>query len=216
MRNLLRIYLQHAGFEVLEAADGLAALAVLDRVIPHVVVLDLMMPVMNGMEACEAIRQRIPEIPIIMLTARTSVDDKVEGLISGADDYITKPFDGRELVARVQALMRRAHSEEDIGLQFAAIHLTVDVIKRNIMVGERMVTLTPKEFELTVLLARHPGRTFPREEILERVWPYEYEGETRTVDSHVKNIREKLKDAGVEPNPIKTVWGVGYKFEVET
>ncbi len=216
MRNLIRIYLRNAGFEVLEASDGLGALAILDHVMPHVVILDIMMPIMDGMEACEAIRRKMPEIPIIMLTARTSVDDKVEGLTVGADDYITKPFDGRELVARVQALLRRAHNEEDTGLHFEAIQLSIDLTKRQVTVDDKAVTLTPKEFELTLLLARHPGRTFPREEILERVWPYEYEGETRTVDSHVKNIREKLKDAGVDPNPIKTVWGVGYKFEVET
>ena len=216
MRNLIRIYLRNAGFEVLEASDGLGALAILDHVIPHVVILDIMMPIMDGMASCEAIRRKIPEIPIIMLTARTSVDDKVEGLTVSADDYITKPFDGRELVARVQALLRRAHNEEDTGLHFEAIQLSIDLTKRQVTVDDKVVTLTPKEFELTLLLVRHPGRTFPREEILERVWPYEYEGETRTVDSHVKNIREKLKDAGVDTNPIKTVWGVGYKFEVET
>lgn len=216
MRHLIRIYLQSAGYLVHEAADGQRAMQAIENTRPHAIVLDLMMPGMDGLETCAYIREKDPEIPVLMLTARTSIEDKVEGLAHGADDYLTKPFDGRELVARVQALLRRAHLGEAERVQFDEIDLAIDVTGRTLLVGAKHVSLTPKEFELILLLARHPGRTFPREEILERVWSYEYEGETRTVDSHVKNIREKLRDAGVEPNPVKTVWGVGYKFEVES
>ncbi len=215
MRSLIRIYLQNAGYSVEDAADGQEALRIFEQLRPHVVILDIMMPGMNGIETCNRIRDKAPEIPILMLTARTTVDDKVLGLSEGADDYLTKPFDGRELVARVQALIRRAYSSEDEKITFKEIGLVIDVMGRTVMVGTENVSLTPKEFDLILLLAGRPGRTFPREEILERVWPYEFEGEARTVDSHVKNIREKLRAAGIGQNPLKTVWGVGYKFEVK-
>jgi len=216
MRNLIRIYLRSAGYSVQEAVDGKDALRVLEKTQPHVVILDLMMPGMDGWETCTSIRERDPEIPILMLTARTAIEDKVLGLSHGADDYLTKPFDGRELTARVQALIRRSYFDEEDGVRFDDIDLVIDVVGRTVRVGSNPISLTPKEFDLLLLLSRHPGRTFPREEILERIWSYEYEGEIRTVDSHVKNIREKLRDAGVEINPLKTVWGMGYKFEVES
>ncbi|WP_306307170.1 response regulator transcription factor [Alicyclobacillus acidiphilus] len=216
MRNLIRIYLQSAGYSVEEAVDGMDALHAIDRSRPHVVILDIMMPGMDGFETCARIRDKDPEIPVLMLTARTSIEDKVSGLSQGADDYLTKPFDGRELVARVQALIRRAHLDETSELRFDNIGLVIDMTRRTVVAGTKHISLTPKEFELMLLLARHPGRTFSREEILERIWSNDYEGETRTVDSHVKNIREKLRDAGLEPSPVKTVWGIGYKFEVES
>lgn len=216
MRNLIRIYLQNAGYSVQESANGQEALHSLQQSQPDVVILDIMMPGMDGFEICAKVRDKLPAIPILMLTARTSVEDKVSGLSEGADDYLTKPFDGRELVARVQALIRRAYSGEEERITFEEIGLVIDVTGRNVMAGNENVLLTPKEFELILLLASHPGRTFPREEILERVWPYEFEGEIRTVDSHVKNIREKFRAAGILQNPLKTVWGVGYKFGVKS
>lgn len=216
MRQLVRIYLQNAGYMVDEAVDGPMALERLEEGRPQLVVLDLMMPGMDGFEVCQHIRGIDPEIPILMLTARTAVEDKVIGLSFGADDYLIKPFDGRELVARVQVLLRRAHLDKEQILQVEGIGLQIDLAGRTVVIGESQVALTPKEFELLVLLARRPGKTFTREEILERIWNYEYEGEQRTVDSHVKNLREKLRDAGVVRDPLKTVWGVGYKFEVGT
>ena len=216
MRNLVRIYLRADGHSVEEAADGVQALDIISASRPDVIVLDVMMPGMDGLETCSFIRSQYPDIPILMLTARTSVEDKVSGLSVGADDYLTKPFDGRELVARVRALYRRAYGDTHEKYRIDSIDLGVDMQSRTVSVASTHISLTPKEFELVVLLTRHPGRTFPREEILERVWSGEYEGETRTVDSHVKNIREKLREAGVNPDPIKTVWGVGYKFEVES
>jgi two-component system response regulator ResD len=175
-----------------------------------------MMPGMDGFETCGHMREMDRAIPILMLTARTAIEDKVAGLSCGADDYLIKPFDGRELVARVQTLLRRVHLEEEQTLEVGGVDLKIDLAGRTVTVGEAPVALTPKEFEMLVLLSRRPGRTFTREEILERVWNYEYEGEVRTVDSHVKNLREKLRDAGVIRDPLKTVWGVGYKFEVGT
>ena len=216
MRQLVRIYLQNAGYMVDEAVDGPMALERLEEGRPQLVVLDLMMPGMDGFEVCQHIRGIDPEIPILMLTARTAVEDKVIGLSFGADDYLIKPFDGRELVARVQVLLRRVHLDKEQILQVEGIGLQIDLAGRTVVIGESQVALTPKEFELLVLLARRPGKTFTREEILERIWNYEYEGEQRTVDSHVKNLREKLRDAGVVRDPLKTVWGVGYKFEVGT
>lgn len=216
MRQLVRIYLQNAGYMVDEAVDGPMALERLEEGRPQLVVLDLMMPGMDGFEVCQHIREIDPEIPILMLTARTAVEDKVIGLSFGADDYLIKPFDGRELVARVQVLLRRAHLDNEQILHVEGIGLQIDLAGRTVVIGENQVALTPKEFELLVLLARRPGKTFTREEILERIWNYEYEGEQRTVDSHVKNLREKLRDAGVVRDPLKTVWGVGYKFEVGT
>lgn len=214
MRQLVRIYLQNAGYSVVEAIDGPTALEQFEKDLPNLVVLDVMMPGMDGVETCQYMHGINPEIPILMLTARTTIEDKVTGLSCGADDYLTKPFDGRELVARVQALLRRVHSDEEQILTVDGVGLRIDLAGHVVTVGETLLALTPKEFELLVLLARRPGRTFTREEILERVWTYEYEGEARTVDSHVKNLREKLRDAGITSDPLKTVWGVGYKFEV--
>ncbi len=215
MRNLVRIYLENAMYTVKEAVNGEHALASIEQARPHLVILDIMMPGINGFDTCGRIRDEYPDIPILMLTARTSIDDKVFGLSRGADDYLTKPFDGRELVARVHALIRRAYPVDGDILRFDEIGLVIDVVGRIGLVCNRHILFTPKEFDLILLLARHPGRIFPREEILERIWAYEFEGEIRAVDSHVKNIREKLRDAGIEHCPIKTVWGVGYKFEVE-
>ncbi len=215
MRSLVRIYLKAEGFSVVEASSGYHALDTLINRL-DVIILDVMMPGMGGFETCRLIHGQMPEILILMLTARTSIDDKVHGLSEGADDYLIKPFDGRELVARVRALLRRAYGDDHEKYSFDSIGMVVDLQSRTVLVSSKSVALTPKEFDLIVLLARHPRRTFPREEILDRIWNGDYEGETRAVDSHVKNIREKLREAGSKQNPIKTVWGVEYKFEVES
>lgn len=214
MRRLIRIYLENAGYDVVESEDGENALDEMEHQSIHLVILDLMMPGMDGWETCSEIRSRQPAIPVLMLTARTAVEDRVAGLGMGADDYLTKPFDGRELIARVQALLRRAYSQSEL-LDLDAISLKIDASGRDVRVKQRLVPFTPKEFDLLLFLAQHKGRSFTREDLLERIWGVDYEGGTRTVDSHVKNLREKLRDAGIEQNLILTVWGVGYKFEVQ-
>ncbi|WDL98804.1 response regulator transcription factor [Alicyclobacillus sp. ALC3] len=216
MRNLIRIYLQSAGFSVVEATDGQEALRQVEASRPHVVILDIMMPGLNGFYVCTRIRDMSASLPILMLTARTEVEDRVSGLTHGADDYLTKPFDGRELVARVHALLRRSAQEEDEQLAFDLMGLRIDVKGRSVAVDKSHVPLTPKEFDLLLELARHPGRTFSREELVDRIWSRDYEGADRAVDSHVKNIREKLRHAGLEPSPVKTVWGIGYRFEADS
>lgn len=214
MRQLIRIYLNNAGFTVIEAEAGKIALSQLEKEHIHVILLDLMMPDMDGLQVAEIIKKRYPTIPVLMLTARGTMDDKITGFALGADDYLVKPFDGRELVARVQALVRRSYPAS-ASLHFPAIQLTIDPEARKVTVIETSVVLTQKEFDVLLLLAEHPNRTFHREEMLENVWGIDYFGDTRTVDSHIKNIREKLRHAGMAKDPIQTVWGIGYKFEVE-
>ncbi len=214
MRRLIRIYLENAGFEVSEAVDGQMAVDMLGTVLPHAVILDVMLPRMDGWDTARHLRQQDPELPILMLTARSSIEDKVTGL-SLVDDYLTKPFDGRELIARIQSIVRRAHIDANDEITFAGIRFVVHLSQRRVTANDQSVDLTQKEFDVLALLARHPGRTFSREEIVERLWGYDYEGEARTVDSHVKNLREKLREAGIENTPLKTVWGIGYKFEAE-
>ncbi len=211
MRQLVRIHLTGAGHHVLEAGSGRAALDVLEKEKVSLVVLDVMMPDMDGWETCSKIREFFPNLPVLMLTARTVVEDKVAGLNMGADDYLTKPFDARELVARVGALLRRTTGEIS-ALVFSDIGLSIDVDGRTVEVLGQSIPSTPKEFDLLLLLAKRPGKTFTREELLELVWGFDYFGDNRTVDSHIKNIREKLRNAGLDHDPIVTVWGVGYKF----
>lgn len=214
MRELVRIYLDNAGFRVTGVSDGQSALEAIERDSFQLVILDLMMPGTDGWATCSKIRRSAPDMPIVLLTARTSVEDKVTGFANGADDYVTKPFDGRELVARVHALLRRTSSQANTKIYYDGLDLTIDPERRTVRAADSLVSFTPKEFDVLHLFARRPGKTFSREQTLERVWGYEYEGDARTVDSHVKNIREKLKTAGLVIDPIKTVWGIGYRFEV--
>lgn len=213
LRQLVRIYLTDAGHEVLEAADGTACLQTVEQEICHLVILDVMMPGIDGIETCRRIRRQNRDIPILILTARDAVEHKVQGLMAGADDYLVKPFDGRELAARVESLLRRSYRDEARLYECPVLRLRVDVHAKVTSVGGKPVTLTPKEFDILALLVKRPGRTYAREELLDLVWGPEYEGDTRTVDSHIKNIREKLRTAGISADPIATVWGVGYKFE---
>lgn len=213
MRDLVRLYLTRAGWHVDEAANGREALAKVARHPYSLIVLDLMMPELDGWEVCRRVRQT-SQVPILMLTARNEVTDRVLGLQMGADDYLAKPFDPRELVARVQAILRRAGAEAEAGA--GAVRrgeLTIDPLTRRVTFRDQEVALTPKEFDLLLYLARHPGRVFSREQLLEQVWGIDFYGETRTVDSHVKNLREKLGGPEVGKSLIATVWGVGYKFE---
>ncbi|HEX2062238.1 MAG TPA: response regulator transcription factor [Thermoanaerobaculia bacterium] len=204
-RETVALYLRREGHEVVMAEDGVRALEAAHEHEPHLVVLDLMLPRLDGLAVCRALRQLPLRPGIIMVTARTTEDDKLTGLDLGADDYVTKPFSPRELMARVRAVLRRA-SEEDV---ISAGAIVVDRVRREVRVGSSEIALTPTEYRLLEALVRAPGRTFTRQELVERALGDDYDGLDRTVDVHVKNLRRKLGDAG---NAVTTVFGVGYKL----
>lgn len=216
MRKLIKIYLSKE-YHVVEASNGIEALKLFENNKFHVVLLDIMMPDINGWEVCKKIRNIDKKIPILMLTARRDIEDKVFGLSIGADDYLVKPFNPSELAARVKALLRRANIDSDSGvndeIKFGKI--VINVPSRQVMVSKNEVILTPKEFDLLLELSLHPKQVFTREVLLDKIWSKTDVLDNRTVDTHIKNIREKLKKAGIAYNPIKTVWGVGYKMEIE-
>jgi DNA-binding response OmpR family regulator len=211
--ELARIYLTREGYEVEGVGDGSQALARFGQVKPDLVILDIMLPGADGLAICKEIR-KTSQVPIIMLTARDEVTDKVVGLEVGADDYLTKPFHPQELVARAKALLRRARIEPDAPKLIRAGKLEVDLERHEVRHAEAKVQLRPKEFDLLALLARHPGRVFQRSELLDLVWGYDFPGYTRTVDVHVQQLREKLAAGGVTEPSIQTVWGVGYRLEL--
>jgi DNA-binding response OmpR family regulator len=206
--SFVSLYLKNAGYEVTTAVTGGDALAQVQAGPPALIVLDLMLPDIDGIEVCRRIRQR-SDVPILMLTARDEDVDKIIGLEVGADDYLTKPFNPRELVARIKSILRRATPDRR-RLESAQIRhgeLVVDSGRREAKVGDREVQLAPKEFDLLWELLDHRGLVLTRDQLLERVWGYTFAGDTRTVDVHVRQLRRKLGDA----SPIVTVWGVGYK-----
>jgi DNA-binding response OmpR family regulator len=203
MRSTIALYLEREGYDVATADDGVQALEVAREREPHLVVLDLMLPRLDGLEVCRRLRAT-SDTAIVMVTARSTEEDKLTGLDLGADDYVTKPFSPRELMARIRAVLRRA-TEEDV---VAAGAITVDRATREVRVADAPVTITPTEFRLLEVLVRAAGRTFTRQELVERALGEEYEGLDRTVDVHVMNLRKKLGDAG---KAIVTVFGVGYK-----
>ena len=206
--SFVSLYLKNAGYDVKTAGTGAAALAQVAAEQPGLIVLDLMLPDIDGIEVCRRIRTR-SDVPILMLTARDEDVDKIIGLEVGADDYMTKPFNPRELVARVKSILRRAAPERHPPESPVIRHgdLSVDAGRREVKVGEEEVQLAPKEFDLLWELLDHRGLVLTRDQLLERVWGYTFAGDTRTVDVHVRQLRRKLGDA----SPIVTVWGVGYK-----
>jgi DNA-binding response OmpR family regulator len=206
--SFVAAYLKNAGYAVRTTASGAEALKLVASEKPALVVLDLMLPDMDGVEVCKRIRQST-DLPVLMLTARDEDVDKIIGLEVGADDYLTKPFNPRELVARVRAILRRATTEREKGESAVLVHgdLTIDAGRREARVGEEEIQLAPKEFDLLWELLDHRGLVLTRDQLLERVWGYTFAGDTRTVDVHVRQLRRKLGDA----SPIVTVWGVGYK-----
>jgi DNA-binding response OmpR family regulator len=211
--ELARLYLTREGYEVEGVGDGDQAMARFNQLKPDLVILDIMLPGTDGLTICKLIRKQ-SQVPIIMLTARDEVTDKVVGLEVGADDYLTKPFHPQELVARAKALLRRARVEPDQPRLIRAGKLEVDLERHEIRHGTTKVQLRPKEFDLLALLARHPGRVFQRSELLDLVWGYDFPGYTRTVDVHVQQVREKLAAASITDPSIQTVWGVGYRLEL--
>ena len=210
--ELISLYLRKEGFAVIAARDGGEALQKIAQQEPDLVLLDIMMPVKDGWEVCREVRQRY-RVPVIMLTARGEAYDRILGLELGADDYITKPFNPRELVARVKAVLRRSRRAGEGGRRLRYRDLVIDLDEFAVFREGRPLSLTRKELELLWLLASEPNRVFSREQLLSRIWGYDYTGDTRTVDTHIKRLRRKLS-AG-ENWRIGTVWGVGYKFEVE-
>jgi DNA-binding response OmpR family regulator len=208
----VRAYLESAGFRVVTAGDGQTALTVYRHEKPALVVLDLGLPALDGLDVARTLR-RDSNVPIIMLTARVDEADRLIGLELGADDYVPKPFSPRELVARVRAVLRRTGGErEPAPAPIAVGEVFVDLERRQATVAGKTVELTPTEFDLLVVLARHPGRVFTRLELLDRVQGYAYEGYERTVDAHVKNLRQKIEADPKEPRYLLTVYGVGYRF----
>ena len=210
--DLVRLYLERDGYQVLVAYDGLEALRLARQRRPDLIVLDLLLPEVEGLDVCR-ILQTESKVPIIMLTAKTTEEDKLIGLELGADDYVTKPFSPRELVARVRAVLRRVGQEAPEGpteMHFA--DLVIDRRSHEVRVRDEAVDLTPTEFRLLEVLAEEPGRAFTRLELLDRVFGYDFVGFERTVDVHVKNLRKKIEPNPKQPTYVQTVYGVGYKF----
>ena len=214
IRQLLNLYLEKEGFEVVMASRGDEALKMFKTSPPNLMLLDIMLPGMDGWQVCREVR-KISNIPIIMLTAKDETFDKVLGLELGADDYVAKPFDMKELVARIKAVSRRFQAADAPDRELVFPGLTININQYTVMLMGRELDMPPKELELLHFLASHPGMVFTREQLLEQVWGYDYFGDSRTVDVHVKRLREKLTEGEKLGWQIKTVWGVGYKFEVK-
>ena len=216
--DLAKLYLSKEGYEVITAEDGNEGLRLFRSRQPNLIVLDLMLPGIDGLEICRLVR-RERDTPIIMLTARGDDVDRIVGLELGADDYLTKPFNPRELVARVKAVLRRYHPSAAGGSaapaskdRITVADVTIDLTQRTVVAGDRSVELRAKEFDLLATFAQSPNAVFDREKLLNLVWGYDYYGDTRTIDVHVTHLREKLEGSRVK---IQTVWGVGYKLVIE-
>lgn len=212
--KVIAAYLEREGYDVITTASGTQALRMAESENPDMVVLDLMLPDLSGEEVCAELRRR-SDVPIIMVTARTTEDERVHGLTIGADDYLTKPFSPKELVARVKTILRRTHSDTEFlaeKISFGEGRLALDVARHEVRIDGEPVSLTPHEFKLLLTMARHPGRVYSRYELINKVQGYDFEGYERTIDAHVKNLRQKIEVDPKNPQYILTVFGVGYKF----
>ncbi len=217
LQNLLRINLTDQGYNVHTAGDGLSALEVYESVRPDLVILDIMLPRLDGFEVCKSIRNKSKTVPVLMLTAKAEEVDKVLGLELGADDYLTKPFSIRELLARVKAMFRRVRvssgadeSQPSEMLEFDG--LKADPAKRKVTLNGDIMELTGKEYDLLMLFFQNPGKAYSREELLNIVWGYRFDGYSHTVNSHINRLRSKIEVDPSDPHYIRTVWGVGYRF----
>lgn len=212
--ELIKLYLEKEGFTVITANDGKKALEKFKSDSPSILILDVMMPEMDGWDVCREIR-KTSNTPIIMLTAKGETFDKVLGLELGADDYMVKPFETKELIARVKAVLRRSDSKESPAQQeINFVNLSINLSNYELKINDKIMEIPPKELELLFFLASNPNRVFTREQLLEEVWGFDYFGDSRTVDVHIKRLREKLELVTESNWQLKTVWGVGYKFEV--
>ncbi|NOU86350.1 response regulator [Paenibacillus sp. LMG 31460] len=215
IRDVVHVYLRNEGYSVIEAQDGLMALELLKKKVVELIILDVMMPRLDGIQTCIKIRESLTT-PIIMLSAKEEDIDKIMGLSTGADDYITKPFNPLELLARVKAQLRRQHftKKEASDAIIALDQLVIDKSKHKVSLGEKEIILTPLEFAILELLINHPGQVFSADKIYESVWKEPFGFSENTVMVHIRNLREKLEDQPRKPRYIKTVWGVGYKIEI--
>ena len=211
--ELLRMYLEKEGFEVRLAYDGGKAVEEFEKQQPDMVLLDIMLPVLDGWQVCERIRQKA-RTPIIMLTAKSDVTDRITGLEMGADDSLVKPFEMKELMARINAVLRRTEIPDDTKKRLAFDKLIINLDSYELTVDGKQVDTPPKELELLYHLASTPNRVYTRNQLLDEVWGFDYFGDSRTVDVHIKRLREKVEGVS-EQWELKTVWGVGYKFEVK-
>ncbi len=212
--ELLRLYLQKDGFEVSHAADGGKAVEMAREIQPDLVLLDIMLPVMDGWQVCRELRKTM-KMPIIMLTAKGETEDKVSGLEMGADDYIVKPFEVKELLARVHAVLRRTGDDgKPKSKKLTFDKLVINLDSYELIVDGKKIDTPPKEMELLYHLAATPNRVYTRNQLLDEVWGFDYFGDSRTVDVHIKRLREKIENVS-DQWELKTVWGVGYKFEVK-
>jgi two-component system, OmpR family, alkaline phosphatase synthesis response regulator PhoP len=208
--QLARMYLERENFRVESAGDGEAALEAVMRLAPQLIVLDVMLPRLDGLEVCRRLRAENNPVAIIMLTARDEDIDKILGLELGADDYLTKPFNPRELVARVKAILRRAErAAQPDAAPIRLANLTVDPVRREARIADQILELRTQEFELLLILIGHPGRVFTREQLLQQAWGFDFYGQTRTVDVHIAHLRRKLASSSII---IETVTGIGYKL----
>ncbi len=214
--QLMRLYLARDGHEVLSASNGIEGLRLAREELPDLIVLDLMLPGLDGLEICQELRIH-SSVPIIMVTARVDEDDRLAGLDLGADDYMTKPFSPRELAARVRAVLRRTQRDQTEALPESIEHgaVRVDLGSREVRIAGNEITLTPTEFRILSVLMRQPGRVYSRDEIIDRVFGYDFDGFDRTVDTHVSNLRRKLQIDPDGPRYIRTTYGVGYRFDAE-
>ena len=211
--ELLQMYLEKEGYAVTVAHDGGAGLSKFRAIKPDLVLLDVMMPVMDGWAVCAHIREK-GATPIIMLTAKSDVDDRITGLEMGADDYLVKPFEMKELMARINAVLRRSEIPDDTKKRLQFDKLVINLDSYELLVDGKQVDTPPKELELLYHLAATPNRVYTRNQLLDEVWGFDYFGDSRTVDVHIKRLREKVEDVS-DQWALKTVWGVGYKFEVK-
>jgi DNA-binding response OmpR family regulator len=212
VRDVLTRYLEREGFQVDAAADGEAALEIAARSRPDIVVLDLMLPKVDGLEVFRRLRE-LWDVPVVMLTAKGEEIDRLVGLELGADDYVSKPFSPREVVARIRAILRRGERGARDGAPLVMGRLEIDRDRREVRRDAASLHLTRKEYDLLELLASHPGRTFTRTDLLEKVWDFAWDGDSSTVTVHIRRLREKIEDDPSEPRHLVTVWGVGYRFE---
>ncbi len=216
--DLIEIHLRDSGYKTAIASDGIEGVNKALNNEYFLIILDLMLPKLDGFDVCRRIREEKKTIPILILTSKSEEFDKVLGLELGADDYITKPFSIRELMARVKAILRRVDavkeeaSAEEKPKEIEFDDLVINMEKRKVTLNEEVVELTAKEFDLLVLFASHPGRAYSRQELLDIVWGYQFDGYDHTVNSHINRLRSKIEDDPSEPKYIKTVWGVGYRF----
>lgn len=213
IREVVASYLQNEGYATIQSGTGNKALELVRGGNVDLLILDLMLPDMSGEDVCRAIRQFSP-IPVIMLTAKVSEDDRVQGLTLGADDYVVKPFSPRELTARVKAILRRTQDDTLLAeiISFQNGDLVIRPMKHEVYKIGNLISLTPNEYKLLLILAHHPNRTFTREELIEKVLGFDFEGDTRSIDQHVKNLRQKIESDPKKPQYIVTVFSVGYRF----